>query len=65
MAFLVKYLQDIPKDCGECPCSIHITPKEVYCNARQKHFEVTNNRPCECGMIECNMTEYDMEDVNK
>lgn len=65
MAFLVKYLQDIPKDCGECPCSIHITPKEVYCNARQKHFEVTDNRPSECGMIECNMIEYDIKEINK
>ena len=52
MAFLVKYLQNIPKDCGECPCSIHITPKEVYCNARQKHFVVTDERPIECRMME-------------
>lgn len=52
MPFLVEYLQDIPKDCGECPCSIHITPKEVYCNARQKHFEVTDRRPDECKIIE-------------
>lgn len=44
MSFLVKYSQDIPKNCGECPCSIHITPKEVYCNARQKHFEVTDKK---------------------
>jgi len=54
MPFLVEYLQDIPKDCGECPCSIHITPKEVYCNARQKHFEVTDGRPEECKIIDCN-----------
>lgn len=60
MSFLVEYLQDIPKDCGECPCSIHITPKEVYCNARQKHFEVTNKRPDECKIIEC-----DKENPNK
>ena len=54
MSFLVKYLQDIPKNCGECPCSIHITPKEIYCNARQKHFVVTDERPNECGMVELN-----------
>ena len=56
MSFLVEYLQDIPKDCGECPCSIHITPKEIYCNARQKHFEVTDERPDECKIIEHNET---------
>ena len=54
MPFMVKYLQDIPKDCGECPCSIHITPKEVYCNARQKHFEITDERPSECEIMEDN-----------
>jgi len=73
MPFLVKYLQDIPKNCGECPCSIHITPKEVYCNARQKHFEVTDKRPNECGMMECdnpsapdeNEEEYKPESCDK
>lgn len=52
MAFVVKYIQDIPKNCSECPCSIHISPTEVYCNARQKHFKVKDIRPSECGMIE-------------
>lgn len=52
MPFLVKYLQDIPQNCSECPCSVHITPTEVYCNARQKHFTVTKKRPVECGMME-------------
>ena len=52
MAFVVKYIQDIPKNCSECPCSIHIAPTEVYCNARQKHFTVTKRRPVECGMME-------------
>lgn len=60
MAFLVKYLQDIPKDCGECPCSIHITPKEVYCNARQKHFVVSDNRPEECEMTDANEISKEM-----
>lgn len=54
MPFLVKYLQDIPQNCSECPCSVHITPTEVYCNARQKHFVVTNEKPIECNMIDCN-----------
>ena len=54
MAFLVKYLQDIPKNCSECPCSVHIKTNEVYCNARQKHFVVSETRPEECGMMECN-----------
>lgn len=57
MAFLVKYLQDIPNNCSECPCSVHVTPTEVYCNARQKHFAVTDTRPSECGMIECDVKE--------
>lgn len=52
MPFLVEYLQDIPQNCSECPCSVHITPTEVYCNARQKHFEVTDHRPSECEIIE-------------
>ena len=54
MPFLVKYLQDIPQNCSECPCSIHITPKEIYCNARQKHFVVSDNRPEECEMTDAN-----------
>ena len=53
MPFIVKYVQDIPKNCGECPCSVHITPKEVYCNARQKHLEVKDTIPTECGIMEC------------
>lgn len=65
MAFVVKYLQDIPKNCGECPCSIHITPKEVYCNARQKHFEVTDKRPNECGMVELDEEEYKPESCDE
>lgn len=54
MAFVVKYLQDIPQNCSECPCSVHITKDEVYCNARQKHFVVSDKRPEECSMMECN-----------
>lgn len=65
MAFVVKYLQDIPKNCGECPCSIHITPKEVYCNARQKHFEVTDKRPNECSMVELDEEEYKPESCDE
>lgn len=53
MPFVVKYVQDIPKNCSECPCSVHLAPNEVYCNARQKHFEVRETRPIECGMMEC------------
>ena len=53
MAFIVKYIQDIPQNCSECPCSVHLAPSEVYCNARQKHFEVKDTRPDECGMMEC------------
>ena len=64
MPFLVKYLQDIPQNCSECPCSIHITPKEIYCNARQKHFAVTNERPAECGMIACEETKVEVKDIN-
>ena len=54
MPFVVKYLQDIPQNCSECPCSIHITKDEVYCHALQKHFTVIDKRPSECGMMECN-----------
>lgn len=54
MAFVVKYLQDIPQNCSECPCSIHITKDEVYCHALQKHMTVSDKRPSECGMMECN-----------
>lgn len=61
MAFLVKYIQDIPQNCSECPCSIHITPKEIYCNARQKHFEITNKRPAECGMMEICEEDINMD----
>lgn len=64
MPFLVKYLQDIPQNCSECPCSIHITPKEIYCNARQKHFTVTNGRPAECDMIACEETKVEIKDIN-
>ena len=53
MPFVVKYVQDMPKNCGTCPCSVHITPKEVYCNARQKHLEVKDTIPAECGIMEC------------
>ena len=53
MPFIVKYVQDMPKNCGTCPCSVHITPKEVYCNARQKHLEVKDTIPAECGIMEC------------
>ena len=53
MPFLVRYEQDIPKDCSECPCSVHITTNEIYCHALQKHLEVLiGNRPKECDMIE-------------
>ena len=65
MPFLVKYLQDVPKNCGECPCSIHITPKEVYCNARQKHFEVTDERPNECSMMECDNSSVSNKNEEK
>ena len=54
MSFMVKYLQDMPNNCSECPCSIHITKDEVYCNALQKHFKVTDTRPDECCMIKNN-----------
>ena len=59
MSFLVEYIQNIPNNCSECPCSVHVTPKEIYCNARQKHFEVTNNRPEECRMMEHNEEKYE------
>lgn len=59
MAFLVKYEQDAPHNCSECPCSVHITPKEVYCNARQKHFKVTDVVPQECCMIDCDWMYVD------
>jgi hypothetical protein len=61
MPFLVKYLQDIPQNCSECPCSVHITPTEVYCNARQKHFTVTKKRPAECGMMEICEDDINMD----
>ena len=64
MPFLVKYLQDIPQNCSECPCSIHITPKEVYCNALQKHFTVTDERPAECDMIAYEETKVEAKDIN-
>lgn len=64
MPFLVKYLQDIPQNCSECPCSVHITPTEVYCNARQKHFTVTKKRPAECGMIEDKYYQTEVENSN-
>lgn len=59
MPFLVKYLQDIPQNCSECPCSIHITPKEVYCNALQKYMIVSNKRPSECEIIESKGKYYE------
>ena len=29
MSFLVEYIQNIPNNCSECPCSVHVTPKEI------------------------------------
>lgn len=62
MAFVVKYLQDIPKNCSECPCSVHVTPNEVYCNAQQIHFEVTDTRPSVCGMVDLSPKEGEMNE---
>ena len=63
MPFLVKYIQDIPQNCSECPCSIHITPTEVYCNDLQKHFTVTESRPAGCDMIEYEGTKVEVKDI--
>lgn len=62
MPFLVRYEQDIPKDCSECPCSVHITTNEIYCHALQEHLEVLiGNRPEECDMIELDNKSEDWD----
>ena len=78
MPFIVKYKQDIPQNCSDCPCSVHVTYNEVFCHPLKKYLEVTDKRPSECYMIECNeaignitnyckslLGEIDLNELNK
>ena len=52
MAFTVKYIQEVPKNCSDCPCSEHIETDFVFCNALKKYIVVQDERPKECTIKE-------------
>lgn len=63
MAFVIRFDQETPKNCWQCPCSTADSKVSVFCHALHKHIEVLpDSVPIECGLEEVPETNIQQRD---